>query len=77
MKCNLVGIQSVKSKKGDIFTVCHTAYIRRGVDGMAVETIWLPGKLYPIDSMFVGDIYNIDRDGQGYVVDFELLERKS
>lgn len=77
MKVNVVGKNSVSGtskKTGKDFagTVVHVVYKKNGVEGTAVETVWLDPKTYPLASIQVGKTYDLDRDGNGYVVGFEM-----
>ena len=77
MKVTLIGksYASGKSKKtGKDFaaTIAHVSYKKNGVEGAAVESVWLDPSTYPVDSLKIGAAYNLDRDGGGYVVAFDV-----
>lgn len=76
MKVTIIGatrLTGTSRKTGRSYdsTVAHIAYARIGVNGMAVETIWLDPTEHPVESIAVGSTYALDRDHRGYVVGFE------
>lgn len=74
-KAHLSGIARKTGKPYDN-TVVHVAYPRQGVEGQAVETVWLSATAYPVESIQVGSAYALDRDRRGYVVALQQLSGK-
>lgn len=75
MKVQVMGITHLtgtSKKTGRLYdnTVVHVAYARNGVNGMAVETLWLNPSEYPADTITVGATYDLDRDYRGFAVGF-------
>lgn len=77
MKVTVVGKEhasGTSKKTGKPFsnTVVHVNFKKNRVDGQAVDTVWLDDVSYPLESIQVGKIYEVDRDGRGFVIGFEL-----
>lgn len=77
MKVTVVGKEYVcgKSKKsGKDFAanVVHVTHKKMGVDGVAVDSIWLDPDQYPLSGLTVGKAYEVDRDSRGFLIDFTL-----
>lgn len=53
-------------------TIVHVTSKRRGVEGTAVEKVYLDPREYPLASIYIGSNYNLDRDYRGNVEAFEL-----
>lgn len=75
MKVTVIGKEYVagKSKRtGKEFSanVVHVAHNKNGVEGQAVDTIWLDPMQYPLSGIAVGKPYEVDRDGRGFIIDF-------
>lgn len=78
MKVTVVGKEhmsgtSKKSGKEYSNTIAHITYKKNGLDGLAADTVWLDDKTYPLASIQVGKTYDLDRDGRGFVIGFELV----
>lgn len=76
MKVTVIGKEYVsgKSKKtGKEFAanVAHVSHKKMGVDGQAVDSIWLDPIQYPLSEIAVGKVYEVDRDGRGFIIDFQ------
>lgn len=76
MKVTVIGkehVSGTSKKTGKPFsaTVVHTSYKRNRVDGLAVEAVWLDDVTYPVESVKVGSVYDLDRDSRGFVCGFE------
>ena len=77
MKVVLIGKEEAKGtgkKSGKDFhnTLAHVRYAKNKVEGEAVEVLWLDPTSHPLADLMVGEVYNLDRDGRGYVIGFEL-----
>lgn len=73
-KAHLEGT-SKRTNKEYNFNLIHYLAPARGVEGMAAKTLSLDPKAYPIDTIAVGKVYNVEFDERGYVVDFTLAEK--
>ena len=63
---------SRKTQKPFEANVVHVADKKMGVDGNAVDSIWLDPNTYPLSGIQVGKEYNVDRDARGFLLNFEL-----
>jgi len=77
MKVNVVGkkfVSGTSKKTGKEFAanVAYVAHKKNGVEGMAVDTVWLDPVTYPLAGIQVGKTYDLDRDGRGFIIDFTL-----
>lgn len=75
MKVTVIGKEFVsgtskKSGKDFAANVVHIAHNKNGVTGQAVDTVWLDPVQYPLDSIAVGKVYEVDRDNRGFLIDF-------
>lgn len=73
-KAHLEGT-SKKTGKDYNFNQIHYLAPARGVEGMAAKALSLDPKAYPIETIVVGKVYNVEFDERGYVVAFELAEK--
>ena len=76
MKVNLIGkeyVSGTSKKTGKAFSanIVHVSYRKNGVEGTAVESLWLDPVSYPLDKLEVGKPYDIDRDSRGFVCGFD------
>ena len=69
-KQNLKGISRKTGKEFDS-NVVHVSCPKNGVEGEAVQTIWLDPKTYPLSDLIVGETYNAEYDSQGYLLSFQ------
>ncbi len=51
-------------------TVVYATYPMAGVEGAACEDIWVDSALMPFERIYVGSIYDVDRDGRGFLIGF-------
>jgi len=77
MKAMVIGKEFVSghSKKTDRDFAANVVYVthkKNGVDGQAVDSIWLDPASYPFKDIQVGKVYDLDRDSRGFIVDFVL-----
>lgn len=77
MKVNVIGKEFVsgtsrKTQKDFAANVVHVSYKKNGVEGNAVDSIWLDPTSYPLAGIQVGKMYDLDRDGRGFVCGFEM-----
>ena len=77
MKVTVIGkeyISGTSKKTGRPFeaNLVHVSYKKNGVEGQAVEGIFLDPNTYPLSDIQVGKVYNVDRDNRGYLVAFDL-----
>lgn len=75
MKVTVLGKQNLKGtsrKTGKPFdnNVIHVSMEQNGVEGKAVQTIWLDPLTYPLASIRVGSTYNAEYDSRGFLVTF-------
>ena len=61
-----------KTGKPYNFNQVHYLGKTRGVEGLAAKTIALDPVEYPLNSIQVGAMYNVEFDERGYPVTFEL-----
>lgn len=73
-KAHLEGT-SKKTSKDYNFNQIHYLARARGVEGMAAKTLSLDPEAYPIETIAVGKVYDVEFDERGYVVGFELVEK--
>ena len=76
MKVMVIGkeyISGTSKKTGKPFeaNLVHVSYKKNGVEGQAVEGIFLDPNTYPLSGIQVGKVYNVDRDNRGYLVSFD------
>lgn len=77
MKVTVVGkehAEGISKKNGKPYssTKVHVTHKQNRIEGLAAEVVWLDAASYPLDSVQVGKVYDLDRDNRGYVIDFEL-----
>lgn len=75
MKVTVLGKQNMKGtsrKTGNPFdsNVVHVSYQQHGVDGLAVNTIWLDPVSHPLSSIKVGGTYQAEYDSRGFLQSF-------
>jgi hypothetical protein len=75
MKVNLVGkqhIQGVSKKTGNPYdnTIVHVTYPESGIDGNAVDRVFLDAKVFPVESLVVGATYDLEYNRRGFVAGF-------
>ena len=76
MKVTVVGKEYVcgtSKKTGQPFesVLAHVTYLKMGVQGVAVESIWLDPITCPLASVVIDGVYNVDRDNRGRLLAFE------
>ena len=76
MKVMVIGkeyVSGTSKKTGKPFeaNLAHVSYKKMGVEGQAVEAIFLDPNTYPLNTIQVGKTYNVDRDGRGFLVSFD------
>lgn len=77
MKVVVIGkeyISGTSKKSGKPFeaNLVHVSYKKNGVEGQAVEGIFLDPNTYPLSGIQVGKTYDVDRDSHGYPISFDL-----
>lgn len=77
MKVTVMGkeyVSGTSKRTGKDFAanVVHVTHKKNGVEGVAVDAIWLDPSTYPLFDIQVGKVYDLDRDGRGFIVGFEL-----
>lgn len=77
MKVVVIGKEYVigtSRKNGKPFeaNVVHVSFKKMGVDGQAVDSIWLNPNDYPLTGIQVGKTYEVDRDSRGFLLSFDL-----
>lgn len=77
MKVNVIGkefVSGTSKKTGKPFSanVVHVSQKKNGVEGLAVDSIWLDPLSYPLPDIQVGKVYDVDRDGRGFICGFDL-----
>lgn len=80
MKVKVMGkahLEGVSKKTGKPFNLNQVHFMAkaRGVEGLSSERQFLDSKAYPYDQIVVGLEYNLERDGGGFVVEFEPVDR--
>ena len=75
MKVTVVGkefVSGTSRKTGRPFALnlIHLTHKKNGVDGLVVESIWLDPDSFPLGSIAVGGVYDLDRDNRGQILDF-------
>lgn len=78
MKVVVIGkqlMQGTSRKTGKEYNanVVHVYHPKMGVEGNAVETIWLDPKSHPYDSIKVGKEYYAEYDSHGFLQNFSLV----
>lgn len=78
MKVNVIGKEyasgtSKKTGKPFAATVVHVAFKKARCEGQAVDSVWLDPAEHPVESIAIGKAYNLDRDGRGFVIGFDLV----
>ena len=43
---------------------------QKGVEGLSVDSLWLEADEYPLATINVGAVYDVDRDSRGYIIGF-------
>jgi len=76
MKVTVIGKEFVsgtskKTQKDFASNVVYISHKKNGVDGLAVDSVWLDPKTYPLTDIAVGKVYDLDRDSRGFVCGFE------
>ncbi|MPM39040.1 hypothetical protein SDC9_85671 [bioreactor metagenome] len=71
-KEHLSGIGKKSGKPYDS-NVVHIRFKQSGVDGEAVDSVWLDPAFIALAHIEVGATYDLDRDGRGQVVGFERV----
>ena len=77
MKVVVIGkeyVSGTSKKTGKPFeaNLAYVSYKKMGVEGQAVEAIFLDPNTYPLGAIQVGKTYNVDRDSRGFLVSFDL-----
>lgn len=75
MKIKVLGkahLEGVSKKTGNPYNFNQIHFLGKapGVEGQAALTATLDPVAYPISSIVVGQEYNLEYNGRGYVVDF-------
>lgn len=75
MKVMVIGkeyVSGTSKKTGKEFAanVVHVSHNKNGVEGQAVDSIWLDPVQHPLSGIVVGKPYEVDRDGRGFIIDF-------
>lgn len=78
MKVTVIGKEFVsgtskKTQKDFASNVVHVSHKKNGVEGLAVDSVWLDPQSYPLNEITVGKVYDIDRDSRGFVCGFEQV----
>ena len=81
MRIKVIGkahLEGTSKKTGNSynFNQVHYHAPARGVEGLASLTLSLDPKQVPIDSILVGEDYNVVFDNRGYPVTFEQIQSK-
>ena len=79
MKVTVVGkeyVHGTSRKNGKPFeaNVVHVSHKKMGVEGQAVDSIWLNVDEYPLPSIRVGGVYDVDRDSRGFLLSFDPIK---
>lgn len=77
MKVTVVGkeyVSGTSKRTGKAFeaNVAYVTHKKNGVNGVAVDSVWLDCEAYPLGSIQVGKEYNVDRDQRGFLLSFDL-----
>ncbi len=77
MKVVVIGkeyVSGTSRKNGKPFeaNVAHVGFKKMGVEGQAVDSIWLDPNTYPLNSIQIGKTYDVDRDSRGFLLSFDL-----
>ena len=77
MKVTVMGkeyVSGTSKRTGKDFAanVVYVTHKKNGVEGVAVDSVWLDPATYPLFDIQVGKVYDLDRDGRGFIVGFEL-----
>ena len=77
MKVSVVGkefVSGTSKRTGKDFAsnVAYVTHKKNGVNGLAVYSIWLDPVQYPLDSIQIGKVYDVDRDQRGFLISFDL-----
>ena len=75
MKVTVLGkqnLQGTSRRTGKSFdsNVVHVSMEQNGVEGKAVQTIWLDPNTYPLAGIRVGAAYTVDYDSRGFLLAF-------
>ena len=78
MKIKVIGkahLEGTSKKSGKPYNLNQIHYNApaRGVEGEAAQTIMVDAVAYPLGTIFVGSIYEIEFDRFGYVVGMSLV----
>lgn len=75
MRVTVIGkerVDKVSKKTGEKMdkTIVHFTHKKRGVEGVAVQSVWVDASFLPYAEIVVGKDYALDRDERGYLEDF-------
>lgn len=79
MKISVEGkahLEGTSKKTGRAYNFNQVHYLGKqfGVEGLAAKTLMLDPVAYPIHSIQVGAVYDVEFDDRGSVVNFELAK---
>lgn len=78
MRVTVIGkewVNKVSKKTGEMMdkTIVHFTHKKRGVEGVAVQSVWVDASFLPYTEIAVGKDYTLDRDERGYLEDFSPI----
>lgn len=78
MKVTVVGkeyVSGTSKRTGKAFAsnVAYVTHKKNGINGVAVDSVWLDPDQYPLDTIQVGKVYDVDRDNRGFLLSFDLV----
>lgn len=79
MKVTVLGkekMQGVSKKTGGEFcgTMVHVTYPKMRCEGKAVETVFIDESYLPYGRIAPDRVYDLDRDGRGYIIGFSEVK---
>ncbi len=68
-------LSGTSRKSGQQFdnTVVYVTFPQNGVEGFAIDTLWLSPVDFPVDCIALDCDYNVDRDSRGFIIGFSEL----
>ena len=78
MRVTVIGkewVNKVSKKTGEMMdkTIVHFTHKKRGVEGVAVQSVWVDAAILPYTEITVGKDYALDRNERGYLDDFSPI----
>lgn len=80
MKVTVIGKEKMKgvSRKTDRpfdGSIVHMTFRKAGCEGIACDSTYIDANLRYFEEINVGKVYDLDRDGRGYIVDFSEVQK--